>query len=236
MKNVRNAMNLTLVMIVTLGVMLFISCKSYAVGIPKTKIAIIDTGFSPLPFDDTAFKICPKGHYDFSTDSPTLGVDNVGHGSIVAYLINKTSQKKNICFLVYKVFGGSAKVDSVYKAMMLAKGNGANYINMSLSVLTHSNKLEKATKLVTDSGIKIFVAAGNDSTNLNDVCNIFPQCFKSIKKNLYIVGATDYTNQVEEYSNIGYRIDVYKLGTIGDAHGTSFSAPRALGEYIRDLE
>lgn len=200
------------------------------------KIAIIDTGFTPLPFNGTGFKICKSGHFDYATDTPTVGEDTIGHGSYVTALADGHAQTENICFLIYKVFGGQSSIESVNKAMISAYKAGAKAINMSLSISKYEKRTHAIVKAITNRGVKMFVSAGNASTNMNTYCNSYPACFKGINKNMIIVGSTDYYRERASYSNYGFSIDVWEYGDLGRSRGTSFAAPRALGNYVKTLK
>lgn len=204
------------------------------------KVAVIDSGFSYIPFDSTGLKLCNKGHYDFDEDKPKVGSDDIGHGAYVAALINRHAKTKNMCFLIYKVFGRNI-VDphsAVDLAILKANRAGAKAINMSLYMDRSSSRTERIIKNVTRRGIKVFVSAGNNGQNLNNVCDKYPVCFRSFvkNKNLMVVGAKNIYGDIARYSNYGTRIDVYELGDLSRfSRGTSFASPRALGNYIRSL-
>jgi hypothetical protein len=209
--------------------------SSTAEAKPLYRIAVIDTGFRPMAYDKTGMKLCPNGHYDFATGKAEVGDDTAAHGSYVTYLINKTAQTKNICFMIYKVFGGKAKIEDLTRAMKYASQYGAKAINLSVNVFGFEHNFHRAFRGLAHNGIKMFVAAGNQNRSLNDFCNLYPPCFNDVKRNVYIVGASDQFHLKEHYSNYGARVSVYDWGTIKDAHGTSFATPRALGRYIKSL-
>jgi len=203
------------------------------------KVAIIDSGFGfETELNKKAFKICKTGSFDFISNLPMVGDDELGHGTSVMGLVNRRANTKNMCFLVYKVFGSSPYGDSnnIRKAMVAAYRNGAKVINMSLGGNQHSIQEREIIKEITGRGVKIFVAAGNASKNLNVTCNSYPVCYKNLNMNLIPVGATDEDVDVAKYSNRGVKISVYKYGrTISGSRGTSFAAPRATGDYIKSL-
>ncbi len=200
------------------------------------KVAIIDTGFMPVPFDSSMRKLCKTGHYDFAERKPEVGLDTYIHGTYVTYLVNNEAKTENICFLIYKVFGGKSQEIDVVNAMKKAHKAGAKAINMSLSTGLHNHKLDKTTRSLAKKGVKIFLAAGNENNNMNNYCPRYPQCLNHVNENIVIVGAMDAFGARESYSNYGLKVDVYDWGTIGNARGTSFAAPRALGRYIKTLK
>lgn len=203
----------------------------------RYKIAVIDTGFTPMMFDTTGFKLCESGHYDFNTNTPTVGRDTMGHGAYVTALINHHAQTNNICFLVYKVFGENVKDQyAVTNALIKAYKAGAKAVNMSLYMTQYSERTRRVFKYVSKRGVKLFVASGNHGVDLNKICRYYPVCYKGINPRLTIVGATDRYNRVARYSNIGAKLTVYQFGDVGRSRGTSFASPRALGDYVRGLK
>jgi subtilisin family serine protease len=202
------------------------------------KVAILDTGFTPLFPDNAIFKLCDSGHYDFNEEAPEIGFDDYGHGSFVTYLINANADTNNMCYVIYKVFGPNTVNghDVIDRALVMAAKSRVNAINMSLYMTNHSYKTKKIIKKLTRRGIKIFVSAGNEGRNLNQKCFTYPVCYKGINRNMVVVGALDNYGEVARYSNIGLKVDVYKMGDIGRSRGTSFAAPRALGKYIKKLK
>lgn len=207
---------------------------------PKLKIAVIDSGFKAMPFDTSAFKMCKKGHYDFNDRVAQIGKDEIGHGSYVTSIINTHVGDKEFCFLEYKIIGKKVQRGDLSKAIMMAYKNKAAAVNISLSVSMYDEKLHEVVKKVTRKGMRLFVSAGNESYNLNDYCRVYPACFKGVNKNLVVVGALNGYNNKAVYSNHGLRIDVWHMGDVvnmfGRARGTSFAAPRVLGDYIRNLK
>ncbi len=217
-----------------IGYMLGSCTKAYAGVDDRYKIAIIDTGMSPVPFDMSFFKLCTDGHHDFTIDKAEVGADKIGHGSYVTSIINRRANTKNICFLIYKVIP-SRDVNTIAKAIYKAYRQGAEVINISLGANYTTPYLEKVVKFVTTRGIKLFVSAGNENANLNEKCVLYPQCIKGVNSNMRLVGALDTYGEPASYSNYGLKIHVWKWGDIRRSRGTSFSAPRALGDYVRSL-
>lgn len=204
-----------------------------------TRIAVIDSGFTPIPFSTSGLKLCKKGHFDFTEDKESIGVDMLGHGSYVTDLIENNADTKSICFIILKVFDGrgASKLEWIKSAMQRAKKYKAIAINMSLGIFQHDYELRQITKMITTRGIKIFASAGNSSNDLNEYCNTYPVCFKGINKNLVVVGALNVYGDPAKYSNKGIRVSVWRFGDIQNGgRGTSFAAPRALGTWIKSLK
>jgi len=200
------------------------------------QVAVIDSGFGfDVEFNKAPFKICKKGSYDFITKKHKVGDDMIGHGTIVTALINQRAKTKDICFLIYRVFGSSGEGENkdIDDAILRAIRARADVINMSIGNRTHSNRTNNLLRIANKRGIKVFIAAGNAGDNLNNTCNSYPSCYRGLFPNVVIVGALDARLNVEKYSNRGSFITVYKYGrTRNGARGTSFAAPRAAGDYI----
>jgi len=214
---------------------LFLSISANAM----TRIGIIDTGFSGIYNTKASLKaLCKEGHYDFDMKSPTVGYDEMGHGSFVANIIAKETVHTNYCLQIYKVFGKGAINDPkvVSNAIVKAVKNGATLINLSLTMFNHSEYDKKVVRWATKRGVKIYAAAGNESTNLNKVCKSYPSCY-NLNDNLIRVGALNRFGKKADYSNYGMSVAVYKFGMYDSKTlGTSFAAPRALAFHLNETE
>lgn len=218
---------------ITLGVLFAIASTGEAA---KYKIAVVDSGFNTLEYFSDDIPICAKGHYNFITKRNDLGYDTLGHGTIVTKLINdQITDKKKICYMVYKIFSGPfTNDDLVASAIVKAVRRGARVINLSLGGPVKSYNVEKALRYAGKRGVRVFVAAGNESSNLNYTCSTYPACIKM--KHVKTVGAVDYkTNGPAFYSNYGVRHDLWEDGAFGSMNGTSFATPRALGRYVESV-
>ena len=204
---------------------------------PKTRVAIIDSGFNVfMGSKDLSKKLCKEGHYDFSSGFPIVGFDFIGHGTYVNDLIDKSAQRDDVCYLHYKVFGGFARFDEnvLAKAMLKAYRAGATVINMSLSHRSYSEKEKRVMKYTANRGVRYFVSSGNDSIDMNKFCTNYPACYKGVR-NMKVVGSTGKGSLVERYSNHGLKVDIYEYGSIeGVGRGTSFASPRAAGKFLKD--
>lgn len=224
---------------IVIALLLMLSCNiAYSRSIYK--VAVIDTGFTFLPFDLTGFKICPSGHYDFDKKKSRVGPDVAGHGSYVTSLINIHADTSNICFLIYKVFGEdvSDSHKAIDSAMIKAYRAGAKAINMSVFMVTFSKRTLRIIKYLTKHGVVFYVSAGNEGRNLNKTCLRYPVCYKELidNKRVKIVGALNVYDNPALYSNKGARIDLFSFGDYNVTfRGTSLAAPRALGDYIKEL-
>lgn len=201
----------------------------------KYKVAVIDSGFTPKYNNVySQSKLCKKGHYDFTTETSTLGLDDHNHGTVVTDLIAKYAETDNFCIVIYKVFNGKPKASSkTVEAFKMALKRKMNAINYSMSGREPDLHERQLLKKIVATRIAVFVAAGNDNFNLNEFCFSYPSCYKI--KGIKIIGAHDAYGNRAYYSNYGSIISQYDYGDIRNGFGTSFATPRALGKYIKQL-
>jgi hypothetical protein len=195
-----------------------------------TRVAIIDDGMSVDVQNAIPQILCEDGHKDFVTGMDLVGETLGGHGDLVTFSLVMNARRAKYCIMMYRI----NTVANVIDAINTATDRGAKFINISLTIGTYVRALDLAIKRASDKGIKIFVAAGNDKQNLNEVCNIYPQCLHY--RNLIVIGATNPENELENYSNFGsIFVNRYKYGrSFGGARGTSFASPTALGEELQE--
>lgn len=215
--------------------LLLIYSTSYA---DQLRVAVIDTGYNGMfATPQLRSQLCKDGHYDVTLDQPVLGFDLIGHGTHVANLLFETAGVDDSCLLVYKIIDPfiPSPEDAIYRALVQAYKASANVINISASTNKFSAKEQRALQILTKKGVQIFLSAGNESDNLNDVCKTYPSCYRNLNSNFHIVGALDNAGLVEAYSNRGLKVDIYEYGIIeGVGRGTSFASPRAAGNFIRE--
>lgn len=208
----------------------------YASDKYKTKVAVIDTGYSGFfATKRTKKTMCKKGHYDFTFKEPKMGYDVIGHGTFVTNLIVENAKRDDICILMYKVSAYSREEtrDHIQRALIYAYKKGARVVNISMGDRTFNYNESKIFKMAARKGMKIFVAAGNEGKNMNDMCNIYPGCYTA--PNIFTVGSTDRTGLIETYSNKGSKVQIYEYGTIPNVgRGTSFATPRAVARFLRE--
>jgi cell wall-associated protease len=190
----------------------------------KTKVAVIDTGYSGFfATKRTKKTMCKNGHYDFKFDEPKLGYDVIGHGTFVTNLIVENAKRDDICILMYKVneYIQEKTRDHITKALAYAYKQGARVVNISMGDPTFNYRESKVFQRAARKGMKIFVAAGNEGKDMNQMCNIYPGCYTA--PNIFTVG------------NKGSKVQIYEYGTIpGVGRGTSFATPRAVARFLRE--
>lgn len=204
---------------------------------PRYKIAIIDTGYSYDIFQGERLKLCDSGHYDFVAGAPVIST-GTGHGSKVAAIIANRLKNVDYCAVIYNVEAKPGYIPSalVSKAFLRVSSQRFTAVTVSFSGTVPSPGEKMAMELAVESGAKIFVAAGNMSKDLDQICNVYPACYPIPK--MKVVGAVgdDYTLPAD-YSNYGSRIDIWALGSYDQVdYGTSYAVPRALASYVRSLE
>jgi len=194
----------------------------------------VDTGFSSALVDGSV-KICSGGHYNVTTSSPGIGMTHP-HGSIVAQAIGEYMKKVDYC-LVIVTAGPSHEISkAAAKGLEYLVKMKIKFANMSTEGPDYDYDEYDAIQSFVSQGGKLFLAAGNRTLNLNEVCNSYPACYGI--PGTVVVGAleekhkTDYTN----YGSIVTRWEDGRITVKGDDwNGTSFAAPRALATYVRYL-
>lgn len=200
-------------------------------------VAILDTGI-----DQTHESLVDKviANVNF-TDSPT--VDDIhGHGTHIAGIIAATADDAgSITGLAYnsslmnvKVARDDGSVDpvAVAKGIMWAVDNGANVINISLTITKPSPTLEDALNYAWDKGAVIIAAAGNNFSSTP----VYPAAYP----NVIAVAATDKDARLPRWSNRGDwvslaapGVDIYSTlpsDDYGYQSGTSQAAALVSGE------
>nr|CAG8500603.1 9640_t:CDS:1 [Entrophospora candida]CAG8619922.1 13897_t:CDS:1 [Entrophospora candida] len=168
--------------------------------------------------------------------------DDHGHGTAVASVIGGIhfGVAKKVNLIAVKVFDGSGAGSSAniiaglsfILADHLANNNKRTVVNMSLGG-GHLEAVDSAVKALTDEGIHVIVAAGNDG---DDACNISPASAPSA---ITACATQKSSDTIADFSNFGPCVDicapgvdipVLKFGLIPDqASGTSFSSPLVAG-------
>lgn len=213
---------------VFLGLIILASLDSQA---KPYKVAIIDDGLDPIVQEVIKDHICKTGGYDYVKKERKISASTRGHGNEVIGSLLYAANTKSFCVMVYRI----NSVMDIAKGIKLAVDDGAKLINLSVYSLTYFLELENAVIYAEKSDVRLFTAAGNSGENLNEICNIYPQCLKN--NTLTVVGATGERNEVARYSNYGSQVvKMYKYGvSITGATGTSFASPFAMGEHIWSL-
>lgn len=199
-------------------------------------IAILDTGIDQT-HEDLVDKVIANVNF---TDSPTAD-DIHGHGTHIAGIIAATADDVGITGLAYNGFlmnvkvakdDGSCDPATVAKGIMWAVDNGANVINISLTITKPSSTLENALNYAWDKGAVIIAAAGNNFSSTP----VYPAAYP----NVIAVAATDKDDRLPKWSNRGDwvslaapGVDIYSIlpgDDYGYQSGTSQAAALVSGE------
>lgn len=203
------------------------------------RIAVIDTGFDQSLTDDKVV-LCPKGHFDFRTNTAAVGV-TTAHGTAVASAIARGLQGRDYCLIIVQI-NLDELVDKNLDPLLIAKGirkaveAGAVAINVSITGPSYSYEELEALQEARKKAL-IYVAAGNKNKNLNHVCNSYPACYKL--DTVIVVGALHPGGKRLKTSNYGSPVTHWYDGVIivkeTRWEGTSIASPRALARYVRYL-
>ena len=203
-----------------------------ASGNSDTVIAILDTGIDQT-HPDLAGKVIASVNF---TKSPTANDVN-GHGTHIAGIVGAVANNGiGIAGLAYDCLLMNVKVaddkgfceaQTVAKGVVWAVDNGADVINMSLTLTKSNQALENAVNYAWDNGVVVVAAAGNF---LGEGL-VYPSCYE----NCIAVAATDANDALAFGLNPDYEVDVAAPGvgiysTIpGNAYGTASGTSMAAG-------
>lgn len=201
-------------------------------GDTRIKIAVMDTG---LNFKDKYFKpyLCSSGHRDFTNSSL---IDNMNHGTPVAYLITKKMNKDKYCLVIIKAYNTDFHgIKPFVDSLKYINDNNFKYVNISL---TGPQKDINEKTLIEISKSKFFVAAGNDSKSYLES---FPGGYNL--DNVTVVGNWDcHSDKANKSSNFGDKVK-FECGTDVLARtnkktfkymtGSSFSSPTLLAKELK---
>ncbi len=198
------------------------------------KIAIIDTG---VQIDHPDLRANIVEGYDFVNTDNDPNDDN-GHGTHVAGIASATLNQSGTIGAGYsakimpvKVLNnqGYGYLSDVAKGIYYAADNGARIINLSLGTPSDTYTLRSAITYAANKGVLIIAAAGNDG---GAPC-LYPAAYSSA----VCVMATDSSNQLASFSNIGGEISAPGVSNystfVGSSYrylsGTSMATPHISG-------
>ncbi len=161
----------------------------------------------------------------------------VVHGTHVAGLIGATGNNGtgisgvnwNVTIMPIRVFTdtGLSNVDDIYNAVLYAANNGADVINMSYGGTSFSTFEQEAIEYARDKGVLSVAAAGNESTNLDDI-PLYPVCHP------YVLGvtATDAFDETASFTNYG--TDCADLAAPGDTILSAYYADDPVHDFTSE--
>lgn len=215
------------------------------------KVAVIDSGVDGNPqfgnrvIVDQALAQAPTG--------PQNG-DCVGHGTSVAGIIaaapmagvgfaGVAPQATVISIKITNQLNITNAAELVPEAIVDAVDDGANVINLSLSVQTPTPELQSAVRFALDNNVVVVAAAGNDTGDEtgNGAGNgpVYPAAYPGVLS----VGAISQNGSLADFSDTRTPVTVTAPGEdvtstypgefpdsyIPDASGTSFATPFVAG-------
>jgi subtilisin len=233
-------------------------------------VAVIDTGISDsLKNSDM---LCKYGHRDFTGTSLS---DNIGHGTHISGLIDQyvkdtllnestsyrdlAATKSNYCQVILKFIdplqSNYSTGENMIKAIRWAIDLNVDVINISAGGPTPIAEEEIIVKTALNRGIRVIVAAGNDSCELGSsyfnltnglikktTCNYFPAMYDP---RIYVVGnlnsdgtratSSNYGHYVNSWENGMHRKSLSATGSTLIDSGTSQAAAIKTGKIIRSL-
>jgi subtilisin family serine protease len=137
-------------------------------------VAVIDTGI-----DKNLSHLCKMGHKSFTEVIDPL-VDEEGHGTHIAGLINRNAEGGDYCLVSIKYWSqnqtGNQNLRSELAAFRYAINIRVDFINFSGGGVESSKREDLLIKEALNKGIKVVVAAGNESHNLDEECDYHPAC------------------------------------------------------------
>lgn len=211
-------------------------------------VAVIDTGLNNSSFTKNA-KLCKFGHRNFTSDMDTysrqdiktpIPLDNHGHGTNIAGLIDKYAQDANYCMVILKYYSPKVHDDSLeneIKAIRYATNIGAKYINFSGGGPSFDIGERNAVKDFLRIGSTFIAAAGNERSNIKK----YPYYPASYNDTVISVGSLNDDGAISEYSNWGDSIKRWEYGRdkIGfgiQLSGTSQATAIVTGKLIKENE
>jgi hypothetical protein len=172
-------------------------------------VGLIDTAVEPLPGNLNSF-LKPAINVTGTAGPPA---DQLTHGTAMAETILDSLQKtsgssgsSSVTILPVNVYGNSETTSTfdVASGIVQAVNNGANIINLSLGGTGDSQLLHNTIIQVSQRGIPIYAAAGNEPVTTPTYPAAYPEVVS--------VTATDSTGQIASYANRGSFIDMTAPG------------------------
>jgi len=217
-----------------------------------TTVAVVDTG-AQLDHPDLEENFKGVSRYDFVEDdrNPTerkVGLDAdgdgikdelMGHGTHVAGIVDRMAPAAKIMPLRVLNSEGRGNTFTIAKAIVYARSNGADVINLSLGSSSRSTTLHGVIKDTVRDGVVVAAAAGNSNSNLPH----FPAAGNGTAASadgLVAVTAVDRYKKKSGYANYGTWVDIaapgdgirstFPVGMYANWSGTSMATPFVSGQ------
>ena len=207
------------------------------------KIAIIDTGYDFISYDDIF-----AGKYHFYIENNEIiqnneAQDEVGHGTaITRILLDGIQNIQSYSFYLIKIFGKTLRTDVrlVCAALEFCLDERIDFINLSLGVMTNDPTLELLCKKLTENNCIIF------SSHDTKYYNVYPACYPCVVSiaplNNNSIDANEYIclrDENAKYNILAYAglSRVFWLNNLRIAiSGVSFACPRIMAKLINVLD
>jgi subtilisin family serine protease len=218
----------------------------------NTTVAVVDTG---AQLDHPQLKSSFQGvaRYDFVDDdrNPTerpVSLDEdgdgredelMGHGTHVAGIVDLVAPSAKIMPLRVLDTEGYGEVFTIAKAIVYARSNGANVINLSLGSSSRSALLQEVVKDAVKNGVVVAAAAGNSNTSVPH----YPAAGNGIAASsdgLVAVTSVDKYAKKSNYANYGLWVDIaapgddirspFPVSMYANWSGTSMATPFVSGQ------
>jgi hypothetical protein len=198
-------------------------------------IGLVDTSVQPLNANMQGFllpAVSVAGEANPSSDSPTHGTTMA---ESILYGLNSTAtqgQPVSVKILPVDIYGNDPTTTTfnVANGIVQAVNGGANILSLSLGSEGDSSFLATLVAEVSDKGIPIFAAAGNQPVTTP----VYPAAYPSV---VAVTSAGDQNGTIASYANRGDFVDIILPGAtivpFGDdryyVNGTSVSTALASG-------
>jgi len=193
---------------------------------PPIRIGIIDTGVSSSQLETLPFCINPK-------ELNKSILDEESHGSLVTELIVSNLDKKDYCLIVFKSLSSKSQDAPPYlKALKYFSENKVDILNISAGGKEFIPLEEAYINQILNKKTLVVAAAGNERSNLDNLCNFFPAC---LSRRILTIGNGSSEMMKHQSSNYGNVVRFWRDGTFKEKTGTSFAAPRFANEVAKML-
>jgi subtilisin family serine protease len=182
-------------------------------------VAVIDSGVYPAhPFLEGRIATEKGRNFSAASSDPNDYIDVHGHGTHVSgTIVDCTPDEVKIIPVKARDNGGAGDNFSIGQAMLYAAEAGAKVINMSLRGIVpniHTDPIGIAAKQVTEQGVLVVAASGNDYGSVDRVVpgGVF-ECLTVSAMN-YVPALDNKSGQVSvaDFSNYGGTVDVAAPG------------------------
>lgn len=221
------------------------------------RVAVIDTGYdfySTWPNIESKGlakpKLCNGGHIDLTRDESDKEYlkDNHGHGTHIAGIIARYSEDTNYCLIIIKFYDPKIKtannLNNTIKAFRWAIEQHADIINYSAGGTDYSKEEKAAITEALNKFIRVVVAAGNESSNIDEKGKHYYPAYYS--RSIESVGNIMDNGKLGPKSNYGRSVACYRPGTdvfsllpgnsYGVMTGTSQATAIRSSEIVKELD